>query len=78
MTLGGQLVGYEQISVADELGESVQRTVRIAPRRLETLGELVRTMVAQRRARRPEDLISREPARHEVRVESEGRSHRAG
>jgi hypothetical protein len=44
----------------------------------ETLGELVRIMAAQRGARRPEDLISQDPTHHEVRVESQGRSYRAG
>jgi hypothetical protein len=57
------LAGYEQIRVADELSESVQRAGRVPLQRRETLGEPVRTMVAQRRARRPEDLISREPTR---------------
>jgi hypothetical protein len=70
-------VGYEQIRVVDEMSESVQRVSGVPLNRRETLGELVRTMVAQRRARRPEDLNSREPTRHEVRVESEGRSHDA-
>jgi hypothetical protein len=37
------MAGYEQIRVADELSESVQRAARIAPRRHEALGELVRT-----------------------------------
>jgi hypothetical protein len=72
------LVGYEQISVADEPSESVQQAVRITPGWHEVLGELVRTLEAQRGARRPEDLISQEPTRHQVRVKSEGRGHRAG
>jgi hypothetical protein len=46
--------------------------------RRQKLGELVRNMAAQRGARRPEDLISQEPTRQEVRVESQGRSYRAG
>ena len=70
------MAGYEQIRVADEM--SVQRAGGVPLQRRETLGELVRTMVAKRGARQPEDLISREPTRHEVRVESEGRSYRAG
>jgi len=53
------LVGYEQIIVADEPSESVQRMVRIAPGRHEALGELVRDIAVQRGARRPEDLISK-------------------
>jgi hypothetical protein len=77
------LADYEQILVAAELSRaklsrSVQRPGGLPLRRRETTGELVRTLVAQRGARRPEDLISQEPARHEVRVESEGRSCRAG
>jgi hypothetical protein len=72
------LVGYEQISVADEPSESVQQAVRITPGWHEVLGELVRTLEAQRGARRPEDLISQEPTCHKVSVRSEGRSRRAG
>jgi hypothetical protein len=71
-------VGYEQIRVADELGESVQRAGGVPLQQRETLGELVRTMVVQRGARRPEDLISWEWTRHEVGVESEGRNRDAG
>ncbi len=71
-------MGYEQIRVGDELSESVQRAVRIIPRRHETLGELVRDIAAQQGARRPEDLISRESTGHEGRVGSEGRNHDAG
>ena len=69
-------MGYEQILVTDELSRSAQRGAPL--QRRETLGELVRTMVAQQSADRPEDLISREAACHEVRVESEGRSRSAG
>ena len=36
------MAGYEQIRVADELSECVQRAARIAPGRHEVLGELVR------------------------------------
>jgi hypothetical protein len=72
------LVGYEQILGADELSESVQRAVRIAPGRHQALGELVRDVAVQRGARRPEDLISQEPTRHPLKVESEVRSHDAG
>jgi hypothetical protein len=72
------LVGYEHILVADELSRSAQRAGGVPLQRRETLGELVRIMAAQRGARWPEDLISQDPTRHEVRVESEGRSHCAG
>jgi hypothetical protein len=69
-------MGYGQLLVTDELSRSAQRGAPL--QRRETLGELVMTMVAQRSADRPEDLISREAACHEVRVESEGRSRIAG
>ena len=70
-------MGYEQIRVADDLSESVRWTGGV-PLQRETLGELVRTMVVQRRTRQPENFISWEPTRHGVRVESEGRSRRDG
>jgi hypothetical protein len=72
------LVGYEQIHVTDELSESVQRAVRIILARHEARGELVRDIAVQRGALRPEDLISQEPTRHQVRAKSEGRSCRVG
>jgi alkylmercury lyase len=62
-------VGYEWIRVTDELSRSVQCSGGMPLRRHETLGELVRTMAAQRGICRPEDLISDEPTRHEVRVD---------
>jgi alkylmercury lyase len=61
-------MSYEGVRITEELSESVQRAVRITPRRHETLGELVRDVAAQRGACRPEDLISEHPTRHEVRV----------
>ena len=70
-------MGYEQIRVVDELSESVQRAGGVHLQRCDTLGEPMRTMVVQQGARRPEDLISQDPTRHEARVESEGRSYRA-
>jgi alkylmercury lyase len=65
---GEELVAYEQILVTDELSRSVQRSGGVPLRRHETLGELVRTMAAQRGSCKPEDLISEEPTRHKVRV----------
>jgi alkylmercury lyase len=62
-------VGYEQILVTDELSTSVQRASGIPFRRHETLGELVKAMAAQRGICRPEDLITEEPTRHEVKVD---------
>jgi alkylmercury lyase len=64
-------MSYEGIHITEELSESVQRVVRITPRRRATLGELVRDIAAQRGARRPEDLISEHPTRHEVRVDGQ-------
>ncbi len=64
-------MSYEGIRITEELSESVQRVVRITPRRRATLGELVRDIAAQRGARRPEDLISEHPTRHEVRVDGQ-------
>ncbi len=61
-------MGYEQIRVADELSRSVQRAGGVPLRRRETLGELVRTMASGCEICKPEDLISEEPTRHEVRV----------
>ncbi len=71
------MAGCEQIFVADELSRSARQAGAVPLQRRETLGELMRFMVTQRRACRPEDLISLEPTRHEVRVESKGRSHDA-
>jgi alkylmercury lyase len=61
-------VSYEQIRVADELCRSVQRASGMPLRQHDTLGELVRTMTAQRGICGSEDLISEEPTCHEVRV----------
>ena len=61
-------MSYEQILVTDELSRSVQRAVGVPLRPHETLGELVRAVAAQRGICGPEDLISEEPTRHEVRV----------
>jgi alkylmercury lyase len=61
-------MSYEDLRVTDELSRSVQRAGRVPLRRHETLGELVRTMAAQRGICRAEDLISEEPTRHEVKV----------
>jgi alkylmercury lyase len=41
------------------------------PRRHETLGELIKDVAVQRGVRRPENLISEQPTRHEVRVNGE-------
>src|SRR5829696_2752394 len=69
MTLGVELVGYKQIRVTDELCGSVQRANGMPLRQHQTLGELVSIMTALRGICGPEDLISEERTRHEVRVD---------
>ncbi len=64
-------MSYEEIRIPQELSESVQRAVGMAPRRHGTLGELVKDVAAQRGVRRPENLISEQPTRHEVRINGE-------
>lgn len=64
-------MSYEAIRISDVLSTSVQEAVGVSPHRHETLGELVRTLAAERGARRPEDLISEKPTRHKVRVDGE-------
>jgi alkylmercury lyase len=61
-------VSYKQIPVGDELCRSVQWASGMPLRQHDTLGELVRTIAAQHGICGPEDLISEEPTRHEVRV----------
>jgi len=67
----GSTMSYEEIRITDELDGAVQRAVRITPRRHETLGELVRDIAVKRGARRPEDLISEQPTRHEARIDGQ-------
>ena len=62
-------MGYKQIRVTDELCRSVQRAHGMPLRQHQTLGELVSIMTAQRGICGPEDLISEERTRHEVRVD---------
>jgi alkylmercury lyase len=64
-------MSYEEIRIPQELSESVHRVVGMHPRRHETLGELVKGVAAQQGVRRPENLISEQPTRHEVRVNGE-------
>ena len=64
-------MSYEEIRIPQELSESVQQAVGMAPRRHGTLGELVQDVAVQRGVRRPENLISEQPTRHEVRVNGE-------
>ena len=65
----GDVVGYEQIRVTDELSRDVQRAVGVSPQRHETLGDLVKGIAAKRWVQEPANLISKEPTRHEVRVD---------
>ena len=64
-------MSYEEIRIPQELSESVHRAVGMHPRRHETLGELIKDVAAQRGVRRPENLISEQPTRHEVRINGE-------
>jgi alkylmercury lyase-like protein len=64
-------MSYEEIRIPEELDTAVQRAVWTSPRSHETLGELVSDIAAQRGVRRPEDLISEKPTRHEVRINGE-------
>ena len=65
-------MSYEEIRISEELSESVQRAVKVPPRRHETLGELVKDIAAQRGMRQRENLVSERPTRHEVRTNGEG------
>jgi alkylmercury lyase len=62
-------VGYEELRVKGELDDGVQRAVGVSPRQHETLGELVKGLAAERWVPRFENLVSREPTRHEVRID---------
>ncbi len=61
-------MSYEEIPITEELNVSVQRAVGVTPRPHETLEELVKDVAAQRGVRRPENLVSAQPTRDEVRV----------
>jgi hypothetical protein len=64
-------MSYEEIRIPEELDRAVQRAVGIIPRWHETLGEAVRDIATQRGVRRPENLISATPTRHEVKYNGE-------
>jgi alkylmercury lyase len=64
-------MSYQEIRIPEELDRAVQRAVGIIPRWHETLGEAVRDIATQRGVRRPENLISAKPTRHEVKVNGE-------
>jgi alkylmercury lyase len=64
-------LSYEGLRIAEELDRAIQRAVGMTPRRHATLGELIRVVAAQRGMCRPEDLISEQSTRHEVRVDGQ-------
>ena len=64
-------MGYEDIRIPEDLDWSVQRAVGVSPESHGTLGGLVEAVAARRGAPRAEDLISRTPTRHEVKVGGE-------
>jgi alkylmercury lyase len=64
-------MGYEDIRIPEELGRSVQEAMGVAPRRRETLGELLAAVATERGAPRFEDLVSDRRTRHKVKVNGE-------
>lgn len=64
-------MGYEDVHIPEDLNKSVQRAVGVSPRSHATLGELVAGVATERGAPRAEDLVSRRPTRHEVKVNGE-------
>ena len=62
-------MSYREIRVPEELSSSVQQAVGTTPTDRETLGELVEGIATECWTPRPENLISEEPTRHQVRVD---------
>ena len=62
-------MSYYDLRVSEGLSTSVQLAVGVPERGHETLGRLVKGIAAERWVRRPENLISGQPTRHEVRVD---------
>ena len=64
-------MGYEDVRIPEDLNRSVQKAVGVFSQSHETLGELVAAVATERGAPRAEDLVSRTPTRHEVKVNGE-------
>ena len=64
-------MSYREIRVPEELSSSVQQAVGTTPTNRETLGELVEGIATECWTPQPDNLISEEPTRHQVRVDGQ-------
>ncbi len=64
-------MSYEKIRISEELAERTQEVFGLHPRRADTLDKLVETVAGRTGTPRPENLISEQPTRHEVRANGE-------